>query len=72
MAKINIENEVRLKYNVHIYIDRVPGGVNIAGKETNFHVYGYIDYIVLYKESVVWHVLCGGCGQGEALKWSKK
>ena len=53
-------------------IDREPGGVNLAGKETNFNVYGGLDYIALYNEWVVWHVLCGGCGQGEASKWSKK
>ena len=53
-------------------IDREPGQVNLAGKETNFHVHGYIDCTVLYNEWVVWHVLCGGCGQGEAMKWSKK
>ena len=54
-----------------LHIVREPGGVNLAGKETNFLVHKCKDRMVWYNEWIVWHVLCGGCGQGEGPKWSK-
>ena len=53
-------------------IEREPGGVSLAGKETNFHVYGNGPRTCPFKEMDVWQAHTGGCGQEGHEKGTQK
>ena len=45
-------------------LDREPGGVTLAGQETNVHVHRCKDRIAPHNKLTVWHVPSGGCARG--------